>query len=103
MRPNITDIIVNELQAEHDEIVSYRFAVASGIENHVHPVLDDNALTEAMLKVIEYYKTKVEVSPISYSDVGTQLNINYDSDDAYYNAVQDGFDTKKWTPGGEQD
>jgi hypothetical protein len=102
MRPSIDDIIINELQAEHDEIVSYRFAVASGVEDHVHPVLDDNALTDAMKKVIEYYKTKVELLPISYNDVGTQLNINYDSDDAYYNAIQDGFDTK-WTPGGERD
>jgi hypothetical protein len=107
MRPNITDIIVNELQAEHDEIVSYRFAVASGVEDHVHPVLDDNALTDAMLKVIEYYKTKVELLPISYalddfSDIGTQLDIDFDSDDAYYNPFKDGFDSK-YVPGGEQD
>jgi hypothetical protein len=81
--------------------------VASGVEDHVHPVLDDNALTDAMLKVIEYYKTKVELLPISYalddfSDIGTQLDIDFDSDDAYYNPFKDGFDSK-YVPGGEQD
>ena len=112
MRTNLNDIIVNELQAEHDDIISYRFAVASGIEDHVHPVLDDNALTDAMLKVIEYYKTKVDTyvpntdSPHDmYVDTeigGIQLDIDYDSDNAYYNAVQDGFDSK-YVPGGEHD
>ena len=107
MRPNITDIIVNELQAEHDEIVSYRFAVASGVKDHVHPVLDDNSLTDAMLKVIEYYKTKVELLPISYatddfSDIGTQLDINFDSDDMYYNVLNTEYDSK-FTPGGDKD
>ena len=112
MRPNLNDIIVNELQAEHDEIVSYRFAVASGIEDHVHPVLDDNALTDAMQKVIEYYKTKTDTH-VSYTDSphdmyvdteigGMQLDLDYDSDNAYYNALNSEYDSK-FTPGGEQD
>ena len=112
MRTNLNDIIVNELQAEHDEIVSYRFAVASGVEDHVHPVLDDNALTDALLKVIEYYKTKVEYcSPYTqalddfYATddlIDTQLNIDFDSDDAYYNPFKDGFDSK-YVPDGVKD
>jgi len=107
-RPNLNDIIVDELQAEYDDIVSYRFAVASGVEDHVHQVLDDNALTDAMQKVIEYYKTKIDYtipyteSPDYFSDIGTQLNIDFDSDDAYYNPFKDGFDSK-YVPGGEQD
>ena len=113
MRTNLNDIIVNELQAEHDDIISYRFAVASGIEDHVHPVLDDNALTDAMQKVIEYYQTKINnynyTQALSPSDLyvnteigGIQLDIDYDSDNAYYNAVHDGFDSK-YVPGGEHD
>lgn len=80
-RPSIEQIVIDELQTELDEIISYRFAVASGVESHVHPVLDDNALTDAMEKVIEYYKTKLE--PVVPS---------YDSDDAYTGSIQDGFD-----------
>jgi hypothetical protein len=119
MRQNLSDIIVNELQAEHDEIVSYRFAVSTGVEDHVHPVLDDNALTDAMQKVIEYYKTKIDHTipytqapddfylfngiKYSFTDIGdTQLNIDFDSDDAYYNPFKDGFDSK-YVPGGERD
>jgi len=112
MRTNITDIIVNELQAEYDDIVSYRFAVASGVEDLVHAVLDDNALTDAMQKVIEYYKTKIDHTIpytqalddfYSITDIAdTQLDIDFDSDDAYYNPFKDGFDSK-YVPGGEQD
>ena len=112
MRQNLSDIIVNELQAEHDEIVSYRFAVASGVEELVHRVLDDNALTDAMQKVIEYYKTKVDHT-IPYTQapddfyatddlIDTQLNFDYDSDDAYYNPFKDGFDSK-YVPDGIKD
>ena len=111
-RSNLNDIIVNELQAEYDDIVSYRFAVASGVENHVHSILDDNALTDAMQKVIEYYKTKIDYT-IPYTQTlddfypitdiaDTQLDIDFDSDDAYYNPFKDGFDSK-YVPGGEQD
>jgi len=103
MRSNLNDIIVNELQAEHDDIISYRFAVASGIEDHVHPVLDDNALTDAMLKVIEYYKTKVDTYKPNDVYVNTDIgDIHYDSDSSYYNVLKDGFDSK-YVPGGEHD
>jgi hypothetical protein len=80
-RPSIDRIVIDELQNELDEIISYRMAVASGIEDYVHPVLDDSALTDAMQKVIEYYNTKLE--PVKTS---------YDSDDAYSGNIQDGFD-----------
>lgn len=110
MKQNLSDIIVNELQTEHDEIVSYRFAVASGVEDLVHQVLDDNALTDAMQKVIEYYKTKVDHT-IPYTQAPDdfyvphdliQLNFDYDSDDAYYNPFKDGFDSK-YVPDGIKD
>jgi hypothetical protein len=112
MRPNIADIIVNELQAEYDDIHSYRLAVASGIEDYDHPVLDDSALTDAMQRVIEYYKTKIDHT-IPYTDspndvyvdteIGDiQLDLDFDSDDAYHNALHTDYDTK-FTPGGERD
>jgi hypothetical protein len=34
--------------------------------------------------------------------IDTQLNIDFDSDDAYYNPFKDGFDSK-YVPGGEKD
>lgn len=59
MRKSLNDIVVEELQSEHDEIIDYRKAVASGIEDYDHPVLDDVELTNALEKVINHYKTKV--------------------------------------------
>lgn len=111
MRPNIADIIVNELQAEHDEIEDYRYAVASGIDGNYHSVLDDYELSKALEKVIEYYKTKIDThvpntdSPNDVyvnTDLGDINLMDFDSDDAYYNAVQDGFDSK-WTPNDSRD
>lgn len=90
-RPTIDDIVVNELQSELNEINDYRYAVASGIDDKYHPVLDDHELTDALEKVISYYQTKIEKPTLSY-----------DSDDAFADNIQDGFDSK-WTPGGYQD
>lgn len=58
MRQNLNDIVVNELQAEHDEIIKYRQAVASGIEDYEDEVLGDAELTNAFERVISYYKNK---------------------------------------------
>jgi hypothetical protein len=89
MRPNINEIVVDELEFELNDIISYRKAVASGIEVVYDSVLDDDELTNAMQKVIDHYKSKL-------------FNVSYDSDDAFYNNIQDGFDFK-WTPRGEYD
>ena len=78
-RPSIDQIVADEIQSEYNEIMDYRYAVASGIENYEHEVLDDNELTDAMKRVIEYYLKK-----------GKQKY--YDSDDAYTGNIQDGFD-----------
>jgi hypothetical protein len=67
MRKNLNDIIIEDLQAEHDEIIDYRKAVASGIEDYADPVLADAELTEALKKVIDYYKTKAD-GYISYDN-----------------------------------
>lgn len=93
MRQTLNDIVVNELQAEHDEIIEYRKAVASGIEDYVDPVLDDIELTNAFEKVISHYKTKGYIPSdydqydfnfpidgiegISYEDIG---DINWKDD-----------------------
>lgn len=89
MRPNINEIVIDELEFELNDIVAYRKAVATGIENVYDSVLDDVELTKAMQKVIDHYKSKV-------------FNVSYDSDDAFVDNIQDGFDFK-WTPGGYQD
>lgn len=68
MRQNLNDIVVNELQAEHDEIIKYRQAVASGIEDYEDEVLDDAELTNAFERVISYYKNKyVDYDPLDNS------------------------------------
>ena len=95
MRKNLNDIIVEDLQAEHDEIIDYRKAVASGIEDYADPVLADVELTDALKKVIEYYSTKIygyiptdfdqydlnftlgNMDGISYEDIG---DINWKND-----------------------
>jgi len=112
MRPNINDIIVDELKAEYDEIMSYRMAVACGIEDHVDPVLEDYDLTAAIQKVFLYYETKIKTkhthteSPNDIyvdTEIGDiQLNLDYDSDNAYYNALNSEYDGK-FTPGGKDD
>lgn len=89
MRPNINEIVIDELEFELNDIMAYRKAVATGIENVYDSVLDDVELTKAMQKVIDHYKSKV-------------FNVSYDSDDAFVDNIQDGFDFK-WTPGGYQD
>lgn len=89
MRPNINEIVIDELEFELNDIVAYRKAIATGIENVYDSVLDDVELTKAMQKVIDHYKSKV-------------FNVSYDSDDAFVDNIQDGFDFK-WTPGGYQD
>ena len=97
-RQNLSDIIVNDLQAEYDEIYNYRLAIATGVDDYNHSLLDDTELTDALLKVIEYYKTKHATDDIG--DI--QLNFDYDSDDAYYNPFKDGFDSK-YVPDGIKD
>lgn len=99
MRPSIADIIVNELQAEHDDIEDYRYAVASGIDDNYHSVLDDYELSKALEKVIEYYKTKIDNHTPNTNNGDLQLDIDFDSDNYYHTAIQDGFDSKYY--GGE--
>lgn len=81
MRPSINEIVVDELEFELLDIISYRKAVASGIEDVYDSVLDDVELTNAMQKVIDHYKSKL-------------FDVSYDSDDAFENNIQDGFDFK---------
>lgn len=89
MRPTINEIVVDELEFELNDINAYRKAVASGVDNLYDPALEDYELTSAMKKVIDHYKSKL-------------FNVSYDSDDAFVDNIQDGFDFK-WTPGGYQD
>lgn len=89
MRPSINEIVVDELEFELNDIMAYRKAVATGVEDVYDSVLDDVELTNAMQKVIDHYKSKF-------------FNVSYDSDDAFENNIQDGFDFK-WTQGGYQD
>ena len=74
MRQTLNDIVVNELQAEHDEIIEYRKAVASGIEDYADPVLDDVELTNALEKVITHFNTKINgYIPLDYG----QYDLNF--------------------------
>lgn len=82
MRQTLNDIVVNELQAEHDEIIEYRKAVASGIEDCADPVLDDVELTNAFDRVISYYKNKTDI-PYYQTDIFSYAN--YDSSNSYLN------------------
>lgn len=81
MRPTINEIVVDELEFELNDINTYRKAIATGVEDVYDSVLDDVELTKAMKKVIDHYKSKL-------------FNISYDSDDAFVNNIQDGFDFK---------
>ena len=81
MRPSINEIVIDELEFELNDINTYRKAIATGVEDVYDPVLDDVELTEAMKKVIDHYKSKL-------------FDISYDSDDAFVNNIQDGFDFK---------
>jgi len=74
MRQTLNEIVAEELQAEYDEIIEYRKAVASGIDDTDHPVLDDTELTNALEKVITHFKTKINgYSPIDYG----QFDLNF--------------------------
>lgn len=81
MRPSINEIVIDELEFELSDIMAYRKAVATGVEGVYDSVLDDIELTNAMKKVIDHYKSKL-------------LNVSYDSDDAFVDNIQDGFDFK---------
>lgn len=102
MRQTLNEIVVNELQAEHDEIIDYRKAVASGIENYIDPVLDDIELTDAFEKVISYYKNKTDI-PYYQTDIFSYAN--YDSSNSYLNESDkldisiDGVDFSELTVG----
>ena len=77
MRQTLNEIVAEELQAEHDEIIEYRKAVASGIDDTDHPVLDDTELTNALEKVITHFKTKINgYSPVDYG----QYDLNFPVD-----------------------
>ena len=89
MRQTLNEIVVNELQADHNEIIDYRKAVASGIEDYVDPVLDDAELTNAFEKVISYYKTKTDI-PYYQTDIFSYDN--YDSSNSYLNESDISFD-----------
>jgi hypothetical protein len=98
MRPSINDIIVWELQAEHDDIISYRQAVATGIDNLYDPTLDDIELTDALKKVIAYYKIKTGVASMTMTDeardIDLDMGIAFDSDNAVY-PYHDEYDSKR--------
>jgi len=79
----LESIIAKELELEYNDILSYRKAVASGIEDIYDSVLDDSKVTDALKLVADYYKSK------NYKQKDETF---YDSDDAYAGNIQDGFD-----------
>jgi hypothetical protein len=55
-RPSIEQIVIDELEDQKDQIMSYRIAVLSGIESFEDPVLNDAEIIPALEKVIAHYK-----------------------------------------------
>jgi hypothetical protein len=55
-RPSIEQIVIDELQDQKDQIISYRISVLNGIESFEDPVLNDDEIIPALEKVIEHYK-----------------------------------------------
>ena len=85
MRQTLNQIVVNELQAEHNEIIEYRRAVASGIEDYEDPVLTDTELTDSLQKVINYLNAKT-YDPSNQLDM---FNDNFSlTSDMYMNEIQ---------------
>lgn len=56
MRPSIEQIVIDELQDQKDQILSYRISVLNGIESFEDPVLNDAEIIPALEKIIEHYK-----------------------------------------------
>lgn len=55
-RPSINQFVLDDLECQKCEIIKYRLAVGSGIDNNYDPVLDDDEIVPALNKVIEFYK-----------------------------------------------
>ena len=55
-RQTLNQIVLKDLEDTKEEIISYRLAVGTGIEDHYDPVLDDQEIVPALDKVIAYYK-----------------------------------------------
>lgn len=52
----IKDIVIQNLEYQREQILSYKLAIGAGIDDHYHPVLEDDKILDAIDLVLEFYQ-----------------------------------------------
>ena len=55
-RLSVKDIVIQDLEYQRENILGYKLAIGAGIDDHYHPLLDDDKILDAIDLVLEFYK-----------------------------------------------